>query len=68
VQWQHIFGAALIAGIGFTMSIFITQLAFTQEPDLINSSKMAVFTASVIAGSLGLLWLTLTTKKSTIIS
>jgi Na+:H+ antiporter, NhaA family len=57
VRWSHIAGAGLLGGIGFTMSIFITNLAFSQSPALVNSSKLAVLTASAIAGIAGLLWL-----------
>jgi NhaA family Na+:H+ antiporter len=57
VRWQHIAGAGLLGGIGFTMSIFITNLAFAGSPDLVNSSKLAVLIASLIAGLAGLLWL-----------
>lgn len=55
--WRHIVGAGLLAGIGFTMSIFITNLAFTGQPELINASKMAILCASVLAGVLGFVWL-----------
>jgi NhaA family Na+:H+ antiporter len=55
--WRHIGGAGLLGGIGFTMSIFVTNLAFEGQPALINASKMAVLIASLLAGILGLLWL-----------
>jgi NhaA family Na+:H+ antiporter len=45
-------GAGLLAGIGFTMSIFITLLAFPAG-DLVTNSKIAVLAASVLAGLLG---------------
>ncbi|MET0357544.1 MAG: Na+/H+ antiporter NhaA [Cellvibrio sp.] len=61
--WRHIFGAGLLGGIGFTMSIFITNLAFTGNPDLITASKIAVFLASLTAGILGFLWLRFSTHK-----
>lgn len=57
LNWRHIFGAGLLGGIGFTMSIFITNLAFTGESDLINSSKIAILLASLTAGTFGFLWL-----------
>jgi NhaA family Na+:H+ antiporter len=57
VRWTHIVGAGLLGGIGFTMSIFITNLAFAGEAALINSSKLAVLVASLVAGALGYLWL-----------
>ena len=57
LRWTHIFGAGLLGGIGFTMSIFITNLAFTDQPEIINASKMAILLASLSAGILGFLWL-----------
>lgn len=56
IKRKHLFGAGMLAGIGFTMSIFITILAFT-DPALINSSKIAIIIASVLSGILGFLWL-----------
>ncbi|WP_229452321.1 Na+/H+ antiporter NhaA [Massilia niastensis] len=43
VSWRHICGAGLLGGIGFTMSIFITNLAFVGYSELVTSSKMAIF-------------------------
>jgi NhaA family Na+:H+ antiporter len=57
VRWSHIAGAGLLGGIGFTMSIFITNLAFAGSMELVNSSKLAVLAASLAAGAAGLLWL-----------
>ena len=59
LNWRHIFGAGLLGGIGFTMSIFITNLAFTGEMAVINASKMAILLASLTAGTIGFLWLKL---------
>lgn len=59
LNWSHIVGAGLLGGIGFTMSIFITNLAFAGHPDAVVSSKMAVLLASLMAGTLGFLWLRL---------
>ncbi len=59
LAWRHIFGAGILGGIGFTMSIFIAGLAFTGDIATINASKMAILVASLIAGSLGFLWLRL---------
>ena len=56
-NWRHIFGTGLLGGIGFTMSIFITNLAFTGDADIINASKMAILLASLSAGTIGFLWL-----------
>ncbi|MBS1190955.1 MAG: sodium/proton antiporter, NhaA family [Rhodocyclaceae bacterium] len=59
LKWSHVIGAGLLGGIGFTMSIFITNLAFAGEPNLVNGSKMAILAASLIAGVLGYFWLKL---------
>jgi NhaA family Na+:H+ antiporter len=57
LKWEHVFGAGLLGGIGFTMSIFITNLAFVGNLELINASKMAVLLASLTASTIGFLWL-----------
>ena len=57
LNWKHIFGAGLLGGIGFTMSIFITNLAFAGNGDAITASKIAVLLASLTAGTIGFLWL-----------
>lgn len=62
LNWKHVFGAGLLGGIGFTMSIFIANLAFVGELDVINASKMAILLASLTAGSIGFLWLKLMGK------
>lgn len=55
--WRHVFGAGILGGIGFTMSIFITGLAFPGNPEVIDSSKIAILMASLTAGIGGLIWL-----------
>jgi NhaA family Na+:H+ antiporter len=62
LNWKHVFGAGLLGGIGFTMSIFIANLAFVGEASVINVSKMAILLASITAGTLGFLWLKLRGK------
>ena len=57
VNWGHIFGAGLLGGIGFTMSIFIANLAFATNAQVINASKIAILLASLAAGVLGFMWL-----------
>jgi Na+:H+ antiporter, NhaA family len=54
---KHIFGAGLLGGIGFTMSIFVTNLAFPGDQALIDDSKKAILLASLGAGLLGFAWL-----------
>jgi len=56
---KQVFGAGLLGGIGFTMSIFITNLAFVGNSDRVNDSKTAILFASLGAGILGFLWLKL---------
>lgn len=57
LNWRHVFGAGLLGGIGFTMSIFITNLAFIDQAQVVNASKMAILLASLTAGILGFAWL-----------
>lgn len=64
LNWRHIFGAGILGGIGFTMSIFITNLAFTGNIETINASKTAILLASLSAGLIGFLWLTYLTKTT----
>lgn len=59
LNWKHILGAGFLGGIGFTMSIFITNLAFATNPDEINGSKMAILLASLLAGAIGFVFLKL---------
>lgn len=61
-NWSHITGVALLAGIGFTVSIFVTELAFTQA-QFITVSKISIFVASIISGVLGLLVLRFVARK-----
>ena len=61
LNWKSIFGVGLLAGIGFTMSIFVTLLAFDNET-IINSSKLVILISSLTAGLLGFLTLRLTLK------
>ena len=59
LNWRHVFGAGLLGGVGFTMSIFITNLAFAGQSEAINASKMAILLASLTAGTAGFVWLKL---------
>jgi NhaA family Na+:H+ antiporter len=51
--WRHIHGVAWLAGIGFTMSLFIDSLAFAELPPAFHASKIAILAASLIAGVVG---------------
>ncbi len=53
VTLKHIAGIGSLAGIGFTVSIFITELAFYDQPNYINTAKFGIFIASAISAILG---------------
>ncbi|MGC1241681.1 MAG: Na+/H+ antiporter NhaA [Chryseosolibacter sp.] len=63
LKWKHITGAGILAGIGFTMSIFITLLAFDDQT-MIDASKLSVMAASLLAGITGFIWLKITLPKN----
>nr|MBC7612241.1 Na+/H+ antiporter NhaA [Pseudopedobacter sp.] len=61
LKWKNIIGVGFLGGIGFTMSIFITLLAF-DNADIVNNSKIAILIASLLAGTIGFIFLKLTLK------
>jgi NhaA family Na+:H+ antiporter len=64
VGWRHIYGAGWLAGIGFTMSLFVADLAFADpgEAGLLTAAKLGILVASLIAGVGG--WLILSRGSS----
>ena len=54
VSWYQMVGVGVLAGIGFTMSLFISSLAFA-EPALLATAKLAILIASLLAGGAGML-------------
>ena len=56
VDWQLLIGAGFLGGIGFTMSVFITLLAFGL-PEMVNAAKITIVFASLLAGIVGYIWL-----------
>jgi len=62
LKWKNIVGAGILGGIGFTMSIFITLLAFGNLA-MVNNSKIAILIASTLAGLIGFIYLKLTLRK-----
>lgn len=60
--WKEIFGVGFLGGIGFTMSIFITLLAF-DNADVINNAKLVILISSLIAGVIGYVFLKIVLKK-----
>ncbi len=63
VAWRHIIGAGLIGGVGFTVSLFITGLAFS-DTLLIEEAKVGVLAASLIAAAAGYIFLLLASRGS----
>jgi len=66
-NWRHILGVGMLGGIGFTMSIFITNLAFPAEPEIVNASKMAILLASLISGLIGFTWLKFAAREKAVL-
>jgi len=63
ISWKHILGAGFLGGIGFTMSIFITLLAFN-DPEIVQSTKISILLSSLLAGIAGFLILSWRTTKA----
>lgn len=63
VSWKQIVGTGFLGGIGFTMSIFITLLAFS-NPEVVQSTKISVLLSSLLAGTVGFIIL----SKETVVS
>jgi NhaA family Na+:H+ antiporter len=62
IRWAHIWGTAVLGGIGFTMSLFITDLAF-KNPEFKDMAKIGIFAASLLSGLFGLIFLKRTLQK-----
>jgi len=56
VRWSHIFGGAMLGGIGFTMSLFLADLSFS-DPQLLNYSRIAILVGSVLSALVGMSFL-----------
>lgn len=63
VDWRMMAGGAVLAGIGFTVSLFIAELAFKGGGDSLETAKLAVLGASVIAALAGYAWLRTTMRN-----
>ena len=63
-SWNQMIGVGLLAGIGFTMSIFIALLSFKDHPEIQDEAKFAILAASVISGLAGYTLLRLISKKT----
>ncbi len=60
---SQVFGVAFLGGIGFTMSIFVADLAFMGNPELIFQAKVGILAASLFAGLFGYSWLRFVAKS-----
>lgn len=56
IHMGHVFGAGLVGGIGFTMSIFIAELSFPGQTELLDLAKAGILSASLLAALLGAVW------------
>jgi NhaA family Na+:H+ antiporter len=65
VRWRHIYGAAWLAGIGFTMSLFIAGLAYGDGP-MLTFAKLGILAASIVAGIGGYVVLRLGTRTAAV--
>ncbi|MFZ6053320.1 Na+/H+ antiporter NhaA [Halocola ammonii] len=54
VKWRHIYGLGFLAGIGFTMSLFIANLAFVGNPVKIDAAKIGILLSAIVASIIGL--------------
>jgi len=64
VNWKHILGAGMLGGIGFTMSLFISNLAY-DNIILLNQAKLGILLGSFIAAVLGFVYLKINLSKNT---
>ena len=64
VNFRQITGIGLLAGVGFTMSIFVANLAFPEHPQLLDSAKLGILLGSTLAGAGGYILLRLTSRKT----
>jgi NhaA family Na+:H+ antiporter len=53
VTMKHVYGGAVLCGIGFTMSLFIAELSFTQQTELLNEAKVSILAGSLLSGLIG---------------
>jgi NhaA family Na+:H+ antiporter len=54
--WRHVLGLAMVAGVGFTVALFVASLSFT-DPALADSAKIGILLGSAVAGTVGYLFL-----------
>ena len=62
LTWNQIYGVSFLAGIGFTMSMFISELAFSSNEE-VEIAKVGIITASLISAIIGMIWLGISLPK-----
>ena len=62
-RFTQIAGVSLLAGIGFTMSIFVAELGFAHQPELLLMAKTGILMTSFVSGVAGFIWLYLVSEK-----
>ena len=65
VRWSQVVAASALAGIGFTVSLFITELAFVGDQALDEAAKLAILLASVLAAAIGAALFITTSRRQT---
>jgi NhaA family Na+:H+ antiporter len=63
IAWRQFLSAGFLAGIGFTMALFITNAAFS-DPEIQEATKLAILVASILAAAIGSALLTLTSPSA----
>ena len=63
VNWMHMLGAGVLGGVGFTMAIFVANLAFS-DPEIVTTAKLAILVASALAGVVGFIFLWLQARRT----
>ena len=61
-SWPEIWGVSMLCGIGFTMSLFISGLAFASQPDMVEQAKIGILLGSILSAVIGYGILRLTTR------
>jgi NhaA family Na+:H+ antiporter len=64
MKWKSVIGVGFLGGIGFTMSIFLTLLAF-EDQTIINNAKLIILLSSLVAGIIGFVSLNIFLRKKT---
>ena len=64
---MHIVGGGVLGGVGFTMAIFVANLAFDSQ-EIVTTAKMAILVASALAGIIGFIFLWLQARRAKMIA